>query len=276
MLKVICVTTVVTLVATAGAVEIYGVDMADGVPSSLVKFDSNNVGGMRWVGPMRIYGVSSLEWVGSSLYAYGAGLPGLGLYRINPTNGKSTFIGGGGVPSTRDITDLSFNPRDGRLYALGAVRLPYGWGTYLYTINTANGYATEVGRVTGLLPGRELSVGLAADVDGTMYFAEMWLDQMYKLPLGTLNATPLPELMGFEAWNDGGMTIDWAGDGRWHFGAYNASPDRSEYRLVDKTTGATTLVGPFSGSPVITDLAIVPEPASLALLGVAALALRRR
>jgi len=275
MLKVICVTTVLTLVATADAVEIYAVDMADGVPSSLVKFDSNNVGGMRWVGPMRIYGVTSLEWVGSSLYAYGAGLPGLGLYRINPTNGASTFIGTGGVEPGIDIEDFSFNPRDGQLYALGDVPFPYTGPPRLYTINTATGYATKLGNVTGM-PNWEIPVGLAADLDGTMYIADLESDRMYKLPFGSLNATPLPEKMGFESWYDGGMTIDWAGDGRWHFAAYSANPYRSEYRLVDKSTGWTTLVGPFPGSPVITDLAIVPEPAALALLGVAALALRRR
>jgi len=272
MLKVICVTTVLTLVATASAVEVFAVADREEI-KWLARFDSNDVGGMRWLGSMQLSFVTSLEWVQNGLYAYSS--PG-GLYRINPTNGKPTFIGVGGVPPGLDITDMSFNPRDGRLYALGAVQLPYGYGTYLYTINTANGYATMLGKVTGLLPGREYSVGLAADVDGTMYFAEMWLDQMYKLPFGSLNATALPEPMGFFFWNDGGMTIDWAGDGRWHFAAWGGSPGRSEYRLVDKTTGATTLVGPFPGSPLITDLAIVPEPAALALLAVAAVALRRR
>jgi len=276
MLTVICVVTILAPVAISGAVEIYGVEMPEGEQSWLVKFDSNNVGGMRWVGGMKIFGVTSLEWVGSSLYAYGAGLPGLGLYRINPANGASTFIGGGGVEPGIDIQDFSFNARDGQLYALGDVPFPYTGPPRLYTINTATGYATKLGNVTGM-PNWEIPVGLAADLDGTMYIGDLQSQRMYKLLFGSLDATPLPEKIGVEYWEDGGMTIDWAGDGRWHFGAWGDYPQvRSEYRLVDKSTGATTLVGPFPASPVITDLAIVPEPAALALLAVAAVPLRRR
>jgi len=279
MRKLVCFCLLACLgMVTAGAVEIYGVYNVDANRNKLVKFDSNNVGGLTAVGDMTgMTGFTgSLEFVGADLFAYLQVAP-YGLYKIDQTTGAATLRGTGGLDPGYGINDLALNPRDGKLY--GIATLTTAGTPQLYTVDPASGVATKVGVINGMAG--TLPVGLAADKDGTMYVLDLVFDKGYTLPFGSLNATGLPQGIGFAANYGQGWNIDWAGDGVLHYAAFNTAPLQGEYRRVDKSTGASTLIGPFPIVPgttygQISDLAIVPEPATLALLGLAVLSLRRR
>lgn len=54
------------------------------------------------------------------------------------------------------------------------------------------------------------------------------------------------------------------------------SPSLTRFWQLDLTTGSGTFIGEIGGGEIVTALAVVPEPGSMALLGVASLALLRR
>ena len=54
------------------------------------------------------------------------------------------------------------------------------------------------------------------------------------------------------------------------------SPNRTRFWSLDLNTGAGTFIGEVGGGQIVTSLAVIPEPSSLALMGVASLALLRR
>lgn len=273
---------VVFAAATAGAVEIWAVDnlgTTNGgtVGDRVIKFDSATPGAVTVVGATQIAStlMGGLDFGGSTLYAYGQ-TGAMGLYTINQATGHGTFIGGGGLQGGDSITDLSWDPTQGKLYGLGIFDTTTAPG--IYTINTTTGAATLVGRVTGATG--SLCVGLATDAAGTRYMHDLVLDGMYKL--NGLAAT----FMGAEGFNANysqGMTIDWAHDGTWYHGAFNAGSFRTELWTVSTANGAGTFkgyIGPVNpnGLPEYEtgDIAIAPEPASLGLLALGLLALRRR
>lgn len=167
------------------------------------------------------------------------------LITINTVTGAGTAVGGLGVA----IVDMGLTfDNAGNLYM--STDSP---GTF-YSINKVTGAATAIGaqgqQVTGLASGGGVIFGLGGD--GT--------DNLVTINTTTGVATSVGSL-GISGINDGG--IDFAGSTLWGI------EDGGRIFTINTTTGAGTLVATtltgFEGLAIQN----VPEPATLALLGVA-------
>ena len=233
-----------------------------------------------------------------------------------------------GLQANEVIRSIDFRPSTGQLYAIGS-------SSRLYTLNTSNGAATQVGGVLStLLSGTAFGMdfnpltdqirvvsdadqnlrlnpntGAIASVDPSLsYIApNLALDPnivsiAYRVDTGGATAT----LLGFDtvsnfivngnpidgnagtmqvdlplsviASNFGGLDI--LGVGLSAVGYTSLQPETSSvstFYTVNFNTGALTPVGVIGGGDVIRAISVVvPEPASLTLLGLGALSLLSR
>lgn len=264
---------------TAGAVTIWATDNlgtanAGTIGDRIIHFDSANPATPVVVGATGIAStlMGGLDFANGTLYAYGQ-TGSVGLYTINQTTGAATFVGSGGLVSGDSLTDISWDPTTGQMYGIGSLSTPN-----LYTINLATGVATNLGTLTGA--SGTLNVGLATSPGGIRYMHDLVNDGFYRL--NGLAATFLGA-EGLSANYSQGATFDIPNNILYH-GAFNATTFRTELWTVNTTTGAGTFVGNIGGVNGGTglpeyetgDIAIVvPEPATLLILGALAL-LRRR
>jgi len=186
------------------------------------------------------------------------------LLQLNPVTGAIIAnigqvhdIGGTGF----SIADLAVQPGTGLLYGIRSVADQGGGQGRLYTINKATGVATLVGD-TGHFFG---SIGFAPN--GTLYMSAADLDpitdSLVNISLRTLNPANASNLTTI-------VTVDF-------FGALAVRPtdgvifggtgDSGGVFTINPSTGAETLVG-NTGRNFVGDFAFqVPEPGTLALLG---------
>ena len=183
----------------------------------------------------------ALDPISGTLYGIsGAG----GLYSINTTNGSVTFIGNSG----QFINGLTFDS-SGTLFGSG--------GISLFTLNTGTGAATTVGST-----GYTSSGDIAFDALGNLFMSA----------LGTGN----DDLISLNASTGAGSLIGSIGYG----GVYGLNFNNStlygftlagQTISIDTATGAGTLVAMngihANGADGVGGVTQVPEPASIALLG---------
>jgi hypothetical protein len=217
-----------------------------------------NTGMFSLLGPTAIGGnlifqeqLSGMAERNGTLYGASAGTNDNGqLYTINPTNGTLTRVGTTGI----SYDDFGSTPTG--LYAVDS----FG---ELYSINAANGAATPIGSVGITLQGyRALSTNA-----NLLYFADG--GSLYTLNTSTGAAT----LIGFSGVS---LTALLQENGTLYGGEYVPS---LSVDTVDPATGAATIGPDITGAGVtfVTGLApfpvsvpppVIPEPASLTLLGV--------
>ena len=186
------------------------------------------------------------------------------LFEIDLATGASQLIGATGLDSIVE-GDLAFDPISQVLYGIYHLDAAQ---RKLFTIDINTGAATPL---SGSLSGDPSA--LAFDAAGTLYAIDTSLDELLTVDKATgnpLSYTSLNVDLGAVA----GMDLDpatgilYVADGE--------SGGTDKLYAVDTTTGELTEVGSLGIDDGLAGLAFVPEPATLILTGVAALALVRR
>ncbi|MBK5214111.1 MAG: choice-of-anchor J domain-containing protein, partial [Flavobacteriaceae bacterium] len=157
---------------------------------------------------------------------------------------------------------MEYDQTSGILYAISL--------TNLYTIDPIGVSATLVGPLG--LTGGALPIALAIDGAGVGYTYDLVDDNLYSINMAT-GATTLVGNIGFDANFGQGMCYDALTD-TVYMAAFNNGSFAGEWRSVNTTTGASTLIGPIVTTAGITQVAWVsigetlpppacPEPTNL-------------
>lgn len=154
-------------------------------------------------------------------------------YAVDPATGIYAPLGMVTPPPGESFTGLEFNQLDGKLYGIST----NGTGTStLSTIDPVTGAVTVIGD-TGLV----LAIAMAIDLAGAIFAYDIDTDNMYSISTTTAVATFLGSI-GFDASFGQGMFLD-PFTGFIYLTAFNNGAFRSELRMLNTTTGATTLMG---------------------------------
>ncbi len=209
---------------------------------SLISFDVDNPQKVTTIlsGPLGCGAVFD-PFSTNSIYFMNDDFPYPALSKINVETGNmieigtmnDVYIGGG----------LTFDRTTGTMYALG---ISSGNWSCLYTVDTLTG-ATTLIDTTGV---RNMS-GITIDGNGQMYGYDEITDDAYLIDKYTGETTLLGP-MGCDGWgvtpSFGDMAWDPVSDNIYLTIVNKASGTYvPEFRIMDKTTGNTTLIGTFSG-----------------------------
>ncbi len=235
----------------------------------LITIDTNTGVGST-VGPLGISNVSGLAFDRNSNTLYGVATFLDQLLSINTITGDATVIGhlGGG----HNAHELAFDSNTNTLYGVGSTN------SQLLKINTSTGAATVIGSF-----GIGFVGGLAFDANSnTLYGSDpVGTDQLLTIDTNTGAATTVGSFgYGFV----GGLAFD--SNSNTLYGVDRSNPF-GQLVTINTSTGAATAVGGSVGVSNVFGLAFapdsdpspVPEPCSLALLGIGGLTLlgfRRR
>lgn len=250
----------------AGATEIWA---ADGM--GLIRFDSASPGAITRVGAAGVGLMQGLDFAANgTLYGFG----NTGFYSFNTTTGDATFIGSPDLQDER-VLDMSWNPAANRMEIVTALTSDETHRLRSVDLNT--GAVTNIGNLNVNLPASLF--GYAVDAAGTRFLHDGDIARMIRLDAGLSGTTlgPLGNSIGVLE----GMTIHWSGDGAWYHAGFSGDNGVQELWRVNPATGAGTFLGNIGGPTYefnFGDVAIlpIPEPASLVLLALGGLVLRRR
>jgi hypothetical protein len=250
--------------------------------SRLYTFDTSLPGSFTLKGPSLAVNAnqfpSGLDFDGAgNLYASTNLATGF-LTDIDPNTGAFSNARGSGLVTGYTISDLSWDVANNRMLALGTTGVPNS-SPHIYSINLATGFATLAGAVTGAaLDG--VDVSLAVRADGTIFMHGVQTDRWYSVNPTTYAATQLG-LEGFDSNLGQGGTFDHSTNTLLH-AAFNNATFNGQLWSVNQVSGLGTLIGQMgtnvaASAVQVTDIAIVvPEPASVALLGLGGLLVARR
>jgi len=195
-----------------------------------------NIGAAQTFGfPAAFVYKSGLVYVVDQLAPYG-------LYTLDTVTGAKTLI----INITGiTLTNLTGFTWDGSQF----------WGvqssitqSQIGTINISTGAFTPVGSPSAVCAG---AIQVNAAPNGTLFSVDIVADNLYKWNK-TTGAATLVGTLGVNA-NYGQDGYFDSGDGKYYWAAYTTGP---ELRIIDTTTGASTVVGVYTGQMAC--LAIVP------------------
>lgn len=158
-------------------------------------------------------------------------------YEVNTETGIYIFLGTVATPNGESITGLDVDTTTGDIYALST---DGEGGSTIFKIDPVTLVISEEQPVSSTLP-----ICLGIDLFGNGYFLDIDSDNMFKINLFT-GAIELLGPAGFNANFAQGMGV--GEDGEMYLSAFNDTAFRSELRVVNTETGATTLVGPIGSS----------------------------
>ena len=167
------------------------------------------------------------------------------LATIDTTTGARTIIGPA-VPTGGQVWTGLTASVSGTLYATSSSCS----ASTLYTIDPNTGAATVVGAITNA----PCAINLAINPDGDMYVVDIVNDNLVKVDPATGAGTVVGPL-GINANYAQGMDFD-DDNGTLYWASYNATTSSGELRVIDTTTGASTLVGTFPGGAEVDALAV--------------------
>nr|HPK26952.1 carboxypeptidase regulatory-like domain-containing protein [Anaerolineaceae bacterium] len=159
------------------------------------------------------------------------------LYAIDTDTAAATLIGTTNPPAGTSFTGLSGAP-DGTMYGLTSTCSV----SYLVTVDVTTGLTTSVGTLSGVGCGIDLAFNTN---DGMIYTVDLLTDNVYKIDPETAEVT-LVGSTGISANYAQGMDYE-EESGVLYWAAFNYSTDVGELRIIDTTTGASTLIGMFPG-----------------------------
>jgi hypothetical protein len=148
------------------------------------------------------------------------------LGTIDPPPGEN-FVGG------------AYHPGNNSYYALSTDGVSNT--STLTLIDKGAMTATPIGNTGIMLP-----INLAIDMGGLAFAIDLDSDILVRINLTTAAATPVGPI-GFDSNFGQGMSFDMDYN-RVFYSAFNADTFRSELRIVDTNTGATTLIGPLGST----------------------------
>lgn len=154
------------------------------------------------------------------------------VYEISQTGGY-TFQGIITPPSGESFTGMEFDPETQQFYAISTD----GVGVSSLSVVDLDLFTATIIGDTGLI----LAIALAFDLAGTPYSYDIDTDMMYTINKMTGAATPLGSI-GFDASFGQGMFLC-PTSGNLYMTAFNNTTFQSEFRMVNTSTGNTTLMG---------------------------------
>jgi hypothetical protein len=164
-----------------------------------------------------------------------------GLYAVDTATGAYTQIGTT-TPPAGSINGLSGTP-DGTMYGIAGDCST----SYLVTIDITSGATTNIGSIPGVGCGIDLAYNTNDDM---IYIVDLLTDHLFKVNPATLAVTDVGAL-GVAANYAQGMDFE-EESGVLYWAAYTTS---GELRVIDTTTGASTLIGAFPGGAEVDCLA---------------------
>jgi hypothetical protein len=236
-----------------GAV-LYDIDLSTGAASNPRSTGAPQLVGIAFSAGLQLFGLSNSAAPTN---------PG-SLFEIDLGTGAAQLVGATGLDSIIE-GDLAFDPTSGALYGIYHLDVAQ---RKLFTIDTGTGAATPL---PGSLSGDPSA--MAFDAAGTLYAIDTSLDELLTVDKATgnpLSYTSLNVDLGAVA----GMDFDPA-TGTLYV-ADGESGGTDTLYTVNTTTGDLTAVGSLGLEAGLAGLAFVPEPATLTLAGLGALALIRR
>ncbi|MDX2286450.1 MAG: T9SS type A sorting domain-containing protein [Bacteroidia bacterium] len=174
------------------------------------------------------------------------------LVAIDTATGALSVVGPCVAPTGHTWTGLAFDETTATLYASSSS----GGVGLLYTVDISTGAPTIVDTMDNNIP-----IWIAVDTAGVMYTMDIGTDALYLVDKATA-ATTFIGPIGFNASFAQDADFD-PETNKLYMAAYNTSltPARAELRLVDVNTGASVVVGPFTGLIEVDAFAIAPNAA---------------
>ena len=160
-----------------------------------------------------------------------------GLYAVNTATGAYTQIGTTTPPSGTTFSGLTGAP-DGTMYGLATSCST----SYLVTVDVTTGATTVIGSLSGVGCGIDLAFNTN---DGMIYVVDLLTDSLFRVNPETAAAT-LVGSTGINANYAQGMDFE-EESGILYWAAYNGNTSTGELRVLDMSTGASTLIGSFPG-----------------------------
>ena len=159
------------------------------------------------------------------------------LYAVDTATGAYTLIGHSVAPAGQYWTGLTGTP-DGTLYGLSTDI----YTTNLTLVDPSTGAVTDLGALLGIAAGIDLAYNTNEDM---IYIVDIVSDKLYRVDPATLEVTDVGAL-GVNANCAQGMDFE-EETGVLYWAAYNCSISTGELRVLDMTTGNSSLIGTFPG-----------------------------